>query len=105
MARDADWRLLRDLPYSRKIGAWSEAEVYVPSTRELEAIARLPMLETLGSPMTIRNEDGLKLSMELGDPQIFLTERGGRIYIVNTEGYDYARYVLRIPTPNQMPSY
>lgn len=98
MARNEDWRVLRDLPYTRKPGTWSEIEDYVPTDRELDAISRLPMIETVGSPM-----DGDR--SKYARYQIFLTERGGKIYLINTEGFDYARYVLRIPTPSQMPSY
>ena len=91
MAHDKDWRVLRDLPYTRKPTTWSEVEDYTPTDRELDAISRLQMLETYGTPST-----DLFVNAK---PQIFLTERGGEIYLVNTEGFDYCRYVLRIPLP------
>lgn len=83
-------RTLADLPYTRKPTRWDEAKHYIPTLNEARAISELEAVDVLGGPQA---------DLPAGTPQFFVAPRADGLYLVNTEGFSYARYVLRIPYP------
>lgn len=78
-------RLVR---WARKAEAWSEAPM-VTNPEALAEAETLPVFEACSNP-------GRKWDEELPQYHIAIRPNGDR-FLVNTEGYDYARYIARLP--------
>jgi hypothetical protein len=83
--------VMSPLPWCRKAETWSEADRNTPSPGALlEAL--VARLETFpAGPWPLTRFSGPR-------PQIFIavTPKGDR-YLVDHQGYDYARYVMALP--------
>jgi hypothetical protein len=88
-----------DLKTTRKPMDWSECAVLLNPTKGQEGYLKGLSLFPCGddhSPMTDLVKpaaDGYLIRM----PQRFLAKHKGAYYYVNTEGYSYCRYGLRVP--------
>lgn len=83
-----------NIPYGRKEFDWnSESIPVIKSTAALLALPSLPVFPANASPMDDLPDDR---------PQYFVAERpNGDRFVVNTEGYNYCRYVARVPKEAQ----
>lgn len=75
------------IPWLRKAESWKEAEGYVaPADLDLTGIPEFP-----AEPDPMR-------TFSMPRPRFFIAVRpGGDRFLVNTEGYDYGRYVAALP--------
>lgn len=75
-----------DLKWSRKAETWDDVRA---DARALPLAEGLPVYPAGGSPMH-----------DIGPerPQLFLAQtESGDLFLVDTQGYDYCRYAVRIP--------
>lgn len=79
-----------NIPYGRKEESWDSRSIPdVTSEAALLALRGLPVYSAEATPM---------LDIPADRPQYFIVERpNGDRFVVNTEGYNYCRYVARIP--------
>ncbi len=73
--------------YTRKAYNWSEADTDARRA-VLHAAKYLPVFSTHGKPIDDFPEDR---------PQYHIAEVGDHLYLVDTQGFNYARYIARLP--------
>lgn len=83
-------QILAQVPMARKAEAWHHEQIpTIRSRAALEALKSLPVFAATASPM-----DDLPWDRD----RFFIAERpDGSRFLVNTEGYNYSRYIARIP--------
>jgi hypothetical protein len=86
-----------DLKTTRKASDWSEVDFLPkPSKGQVAYLKTLPVYPSSDEYAPLRDlvtgcGTGIKM------PQRFVVRHKGAFYYVNTEGYAYCRYVLRVP--------
>lgn len=85
-----------DLLTTRKPSDWSDcAKLEKPTKLQKAYLLKLPLLPAADTQKPLADlvvgEPRIKL------PQRFVTKHKGAYYYVNTEGYSYCRYALRVP--------
>lgn len=86
-----------DAIMSRKATEFSEAQTMRPndvSKETREFIQKLPILDTREVYVEDKVKDTENFEMKV--PQWFILQNGKNKYIINTEGYEYPRYIARI---------
>ena len=79
-----------DVKATRKPDKYSKAREVSPTTLSASAQLFLTCLEHFGLPKRVSDTFQTKV------PQRFIGHHGKSIYYVNTEGYDYPRYLFKI---------
>lgn len=78
---------LARIPWSRKADAWQGREI--ENEAVIEAANELPEFPAGASPC---------FDLPAGRPRIFVAvTKGGSRFLVDTQGYDYARYIALLP--------
>lgn len=85
---------------SRKPYRWADAgsvRVDQLTGQQLQALRQKPVVLGMASPLDV---DAVYVGRVPGGPSVrdveFIVAIGGQFYYVNTEGYNYARYVVRL---------
>lgn len=73
--------------WARKPIRWGEANHYVAPRDVTDAVRDLPRYSGPSHPYMDFHEER---------PQFFVVDRDGKEYLVDTQGYNYARYVVRL---------
>ena len=75
--------------FGRKLDSWEEANCgryVIIDTKDLKQLVTYDSKqEKLEDPFS---------DLPRNHPMVFLVKNGKRLYLVNTEGYDYSRYVV-----------
>lgn len=92
---------LSDLPFSRKEPDLRQVAHYIPTMDEWREINDLPRYR-MRDLYKVPNEKDMLTDFAPGvdPPQYFVMETSRGDVLVNTEGYDYPRYMVHISCPN-----
>lgn len=84
---DVDWE------WTRKAMDWTDCEVLEQvTTDQLDCLRQLPIVPWVGEPLD--DQPINELISHTG--MVLVAKRGWDYYLVNTEGYTYARYIVKI---------
>ena len=83
-----DQNLARDGTFARKPSTWRECPGFNLVDGNEDWLRALPRFRIVG---------GAGAEFDGPRPQFFVAEVGAEFYLINTEGYDYARYAARLP--------
>lgn len=99
MTTSAQRNLASSMKWGRKLVRWDDApEIPSYMVQKLVAaeIPRFHPADIYDEPIEALPETSFRTTAEV--PQIFwlVNEDAGRIFLIDTQGYDYARYAVRL---------
>ena len=90
---------IRSLPYERKPSTLSEVHNAIPKKDLPKNLKKFSYLELFGNEIDESDkveQDNILLNFSIDVPQYFMLASRKGLYLVNTEGYKYPRYVIKI---------